>query len=179
VTVTTSGGTSTASTGTGGTTAAGGSAGAGGTGGATQPPPSGGAPMPNFAGTQVCAQFGTLFDASRTYYAMNNEFNDSTTQCFTGAGAGFVVNVSNHNIATNGAPASYVAVVRGCHFGTCTSNSNMPRQVSGITTMPSSFSVSPPASSNYDAAYDIWFNQQQPSSGTGRNNGLEMMIWLS
>jgi Glycosyl hydrolase family 12/Cellulose binding domain len=194
LTVTTATGTSTGSTGTGGATATGGSSGAGGmsgtggasgtggtvgTGGATQPPPSGSAPTPNFAATQVCAKFGTLFDASSTYFAMNNEFNDSTNQCFTGAGAGFVVNVSNHNIATNGAPASYVAVVRGCHFGTCTSNSNMPKQVSAITTMPSSFSVSPPSSSNYDAAYDIWFNQQQPSAGTGRNNGLEMMIWLN
>jgi hypothetical protein len=166
-----------ARTGTGG--AGTGGAVAGGTGGATSPPPpTGGAgPAANITGS-TCANFGVLRDAN--YVVMNNVFNDAAgSQCVSGTGPGFKVTTSNHNVATNGAPASYVAFVRGCHFGTCsTSSGNIPKQVSAITSAPSSFSVTPP-SGNWDASYDIWFNTSMPSASTGRNNGLEMMIWLN
>jgi hypothetical protein len=51
----------------------------------------------------------------------------------------------------------------------------MPKVVSSITSIPSSFAVRP-AGTAWDAAYDIWFDHT--TNTTTRNNGLEMMIWL-
>jgi endoglucanase len=133
-------------------------------------------PQPSLNGS-TCNNFGTIFSSGNVYYVMNNVFNDAQgSQCITARGTGFTVTTANHNIATNGAPAAYTAFVRGCHFGTCTSGSNLPRVVSAITSVPSLFSVRP-AGTAWDAAYDIWFDRA--ANTTTRNNALEMMIWLN
>jgi hypothetical protein len=136
----------------------------------------GNAPLPSFATTSTCDNFGTIFSSGNVYFVMNNVFNDASgSQCITASGTGFTVTSAHHAIATNGAPAAYTAFVRGCHFGTCTTGSNLPKQVSTITSVPSSFAVSP-AGTAWDAAYDVWFDHT--TNTTSRNNGLEMMIWL-
>lgn len=138
-------------------------------------PPPNSPPLPNVNGS-TCERFDTLFSTDRRYYVMNNVFNDAPgSQCITASGAGFTVTSANHNIATNGAPAAYTAFVYGCHFGTCTSNSGLPRVVSTITSIPSSFAVRPGGSA-WDAAYDVWFDRG--ANTMTRNNALEMMIWL-
>src|ERR1700733_6715348 len=89
-------------------------------------------PQPSLNGS-TCTNFGTIFSSGNVYYVMNNVFNDAQgSQCITASGTGFTVTTANHNIATNGAPAAYTAFVRGCHFGTCTSGSNLPKVVSTI-----------------------------------------------
>jgi hypothetical protein len=139
-------------------------------------PPPGNPPPPANVNGSTCVNFGTIFSSDRLYYVMNNVFNDAQgSQCITASGTGFTVTSANHNIATNGAPASYSAFVRGCHFGTCTNNSNLPKVVSTIASIPSSFVVQP-AGNAWDAAYDIWFDRS--ANTTTRNNALEMMIWL-
>jgi Glycosyl hydrolase family 12/Cellulose binding domain len=144
--------------------------GSGGSGGGLPTPP-----QPSLSGS-TCDNFGTIFSSGQVYFVMNNVFNDAMgSQCITANGSGFTVTTANHNVATNGAPASYVAFVRGCHFGTCISGSGLPRVVSGISNVPSSFSVALAATA-WDAAYDIWFDHS--ANTTTRNNGLEMMIWL-
>jgi hypothetical protein len=133
-------------------------------------------PQPSFNGS-TCNQFGTIFSSGNVYYVMNNVFNDAAnSQCITASGTGFTVTSANHNIATNGAPAAYTAFVRGCHFGTCTSGSNLPKVVSTISSVPSLFTVRP-AGTAWDAAYDIWFDRA--ANTRTRNNALEMMIWLN
>ena len=137
------------------------------------PPP--GAPLPSLSGS-TCVNFGTIFSTGNVYYVMNNVFNDAQgSQCVSASGTGFQVTSANHNIATNGAPAAYTAFVRGCHFGTCTQASNLPKLVSSITSVPSSFAVAPGGTA-WDAAYDVWFDHT--TNTMTRNNGLEMMIWL-
>jgi len=133
-------------------------------------------PQPSLNGS-TCTNFGTIFSSGNTYYVMNNVFNDAQgSQCITASGTGFTVTSANHNIATNGAPAAYTAFVRGCHFGTCTSGSNLPKVVSTIASVPSLFTVRT-AGTAWDAAYDIWFDRA--ANTTTRNNALEMMIWLN
>jgi hypothetical protein len=140
----------------------------------TNPPPDS-PPLPTISGS-TCDNFGTIFSSGNTYFVMNNVFNDAKgSQCVTASGAGFTVTTANHNIATNGAPASYVAFVRGCHFGTCTAGSGLPKVVSSVASVPSSFAVRP-AGNAWDAAYDVWFDRA--ANTTSRNNALEMMIWL-
>jgi hypothetical protein len=154
------------------------------TGGTAQPPPDdpppsnpppNSPPAANVNGS-TCVNFGTIFSTDRLYYVMNNVFNDAQgSQCITASGTGVTVTSANHNIATNGAPAAYTAFVRGCHFGTCTTNSNLPKVVSTISSVPSNFAVQP-AGAAWDAAYDIWFDRS--ANTMTRNNALEMMIWL-
>ena len=97
-----------------------------------------------FATASTCDNFGSIFSSGRVYFVMNNVFNDASgSQCITASGTGFTVTSANHTIATNGPPAAYTAFVRGCHFGNCTTGSNLPKLVSSITGVPSSFSVSP------------------------------------
>ena len=133
-------------------------------------------PQPSLNGS-TCNNFGTIFSSGNVYDVMNNVFNDAQgSQCMTASGTGFTVTTANHNIATNGAPASYTAFVRGCHFGTCTQGSNLPRVVSSITSVSSLFTVRP-AGTAWDAAYDIWFDRA--ANTTTRNNAMEMMIWLN
>lgn len=133
-------------------------------------------PLPSLNGS-TCNQFGIIFSSGNVYYVMNNVFNDAPgSQCISASGTGFTVTSANHNIATNGAPAAYTAFVRGCHFGTCTSGSNLPKVVGTISSVPSLFTVRT-AGTAWDAAYDIWFDRA--ANTTTRNNALEMMIWLN
>src|SRR6185436_16665599 len=78
-----------------------------GSGGGGLPTP----PQPSLSGS-TCDNFGTIFSSGNVYFVMNNVFNDAMgSQCITASGSGFTVTTANHNIATNGAPASYVAFV--------------------------------------------------------------------
>lgn len=137
--------------------------------------PGDGSPVPSITGS-TCENFGTIFSSGNLYFVMNNVFNDTaTSQCFAVAGTGFTVTTANHNIAPNGLPATYVAIVRGCHFGNCSANSDLPKLVSTITSAPTSFAVHT-AGDIWDASYDVWFDHT--TNTTSRNNGLELMIWL-
>ncbi len=72
------------------------------------------------------------------------------------------------------------AIYKGCHWGACTPGSGFPVQVSDIRrgTVTTSWNTSQPGgSSDYDVAYDIWFNQTPTT--TGQPNGTELMIWLN
>lgn len=132
------------------------------------------------ASVSTCDQYGTwnVTPSGKTFVVMNNRWGASTTQCISGDNAttSWRVSTSQHNLPTNGAPASYPAIYKGCHYGNCTSGSGMPKQYSAMASAQSSWSISAPGSGAWDAAYDIWFNQS--SSSSGQNNGAEIMIWL-
>jgi Glycosyl hydrolase family 12 len=130
--------------------------------------------------TTLCHSQTTPVD-SKGYTVENNEWGSGEPECVTTSGsAGFTVANSSIANSTYGAPGGYPAIYRGCHWGTCTPGSGFPIQVSGIHagTVTTSWSTSQPAgSSDYDVAYDIWFNQTPTTSG--QPNGTELMIWLN
>ena len=133
------------------------------------------------ASVSTCAQYGSwnVTPSSKNVVVMNNRWGASTTQCISGddSNTSWRISTSQHNLPTNGAPAGYPAIYKGCHYGNCTNNSGMPKQLSAMASAQSSWSISTPSSGAWDAAYDIWFNQT--SSSSGQNNGTEMMIWLN
>ncbi len=116
-----------------------------------------------------------------TYTVENNEWGSSEPECISTDGStGFTVANSSIANSTYGAPGGYPAIYRGCHWGACTPGSGLPIQVSKIRagTVTTSWSTSQPGgSSDYDVAYDIWFNQTPTASG--QPNGTELMIWLN
>jgi len=149
-----------------------GSAGAGsaGSGGVTAPAAASG----NFS--NVCDRYGQR--TLNGYFANNNVWSaQAGSQCIAMSGTVFTVTSANHNLNPNSppyAPASYPSIVKGCHYGNCTDT--FPRQVSTISHIPSTFSISP-AAGTWDAAYDIWLDPTARRDGA--NTGLEIMIWLN
>jgi Glycosyl hydrolase family 12 len=132
------------------------------------------------ATTPLCKSQTQAIEGS-SYTVENNEWGSSAPECITTDGSpGFTVANSSIANSTYGAPGGYTAIYKGCHYGDCTRGSGFPIQVSDIHPgrVTTSWSTSQPGgSSDYDVAYDIWFNQT-PNT-TGQPNGTELMIWLN
>jgi hypothetical protein len=129
------------------------------------------------AAQSTCSTFGTVSIDSGTYIFQNNEWNSGLEQCATVSGTGFTLTTANFDQATNGAPATYPSIFRGCHWGNCTSSNPFPIEENNIASASTSVSITQPSGYNNDAAYDIWFNQTSTTSG--QPNGTEIMIWIN
>src|SRR4051812_22666560 len=130
------------------------------------------------ADTTTCNGQGTISVAGGEYIIQANEWNSSTTQCVTyTSGTAWSMSTANFNLATNGAPATYPSIYKGCHWGLCTANSGLPIQISKLGSATSSWSTVQPGSGAYDVAYDIWINSAPTT--TGQPDGTEIMIWLN
>jgi len=129
------------------------------------------------AATTTCARQGTISVNGGEYTIQANEWNSSAPQCVTyNSGTSWTVSTANFNLS-GGAPATYPSIYKGCHWGACTSGSNLPIQVSRLAAATSSWSTVQPATGAYDVAYDLWTNSA-PTTG-GQPNGSEIMIWLN
>jgi hypothetical protein len=125
----------------------------------------------------TCSQWDVTPLDSGAYNFQMNEWNSTLLECANISGTGFTITTANFNLPTNGAPATYTSLYRGCHWGTCTSSNPFPIQESNIASAASSVNLTQPSGYNDDAAYDIWFNQSSTTSG--QPNGTEVMIWLN
>ncbi|NUS02157.1 MAG: hypothetical protein HOV97_06285 [Nonomuraea sp.] len=135
---------------------------------------------PAQAAPVLCEKWGSTTVQNGRYIVMQNVWGADTAQCIdVNQSGGFTVTQSDHNKATNGAPASYPAIYAGCHYAACTTGSGLPVQASssGFGSLRSSVNMSYPNSGTWDAAYDVWFD---PTPRTdGQNTGAEVMIWLN
>src|SRR5215470_4408410 len=133
------------------------------------------------AATGPLCKSQTLPVDSSAYMVENNEWGSTAPECIsTDGSADFTVPNSSIANSANGAPGGYPAIYKGCHWGACTPRSGFPIRVSDIHagTVTTSWSTSQPGgSSDYDVAYDIWFNQTPKTKG--QPNGTELMIWLN
>jgi len=114
---------------------------------------------------------------SGLYEFQMNEWNSTLNECVNISGLGFTYTTANFSSATNGAPATYTSLYRGCHWGACTASNPFPIEESNIASATTSVSITQPSGYNNDSAYDIWFNQT--STTTGQPNGTEIMIWIN
>ncbi|MEY9968030.1 chitodextrinase [Streptacidiphilus sp. MAP12-16] len=129
-------------------------------------------------GTSICTATGTLPINNGEYTLQANEWNSSAAQCVTATGGtAWSLTTANFNLATNGAPATYPSLYKGCHWGACTTGSGLPIQISQLGSATSSWSTVQPASGAYDVAYDLWINSTPTT--TGQPDGTEIMIWLN
>ncbi len=135
------------------------------------------APATKASAQSTCSTTGTVSINSNQYIFQNNEWNSSLEQCATVSGVGFTLTTANFNLPTNGAPATYPSVFRGCHWGNCTASNPFPIQENNIASATTSVTITQPSGFNNDAAYDIWFNQTSTTSG--QPNGTEVMIWIN
>lgn len=129
------------------------------------------------AAQSTCSQFDVTPLDGGVYNFQMDEWNSSQQECATMNGVGFTITTADFALATNGAPATYTSVYRGCHWGTCTSSNPFPIEENNIASASSSVTITQPSGYNNDSAYDIWFNQT--STTTGQPNGTEVMIWIN
>lgn len=125
----------------------------------------------------TCSRMAVVPLDSGIYNFQMNEFNSTLAECAFVNGVGFKITTANFNTATNGAPATYTSLYRGCHWGSCTSSNPFPIQESNLASATTSVTLTQPSGFANDAAYDIWFNQTSTTSG--QPNGTEIMIWLN
>ncbi|MGA2889952.1 MAG: cellulose binding domain-containing protein [Terracidiphilus sp.] len=133
-------------------------------------------PTPSAAQSTCSATDVTALDGGLYNFQMN-EYDSSLEECATISGVGFTITTADFTNATNGSPATYTSIYRGCHWGTCTASNPFPIEESNIASASTSVSITQPSGSQNDAAYDIWFNQTSTTSG--QPNGTEVMIWIN
>jgi len=136
---------------------------------------------PASAATTTLCGFQTSAVGGAAYMVQNNEWGSTAPECIsTDGGADFTVTNSSIDNPTDSYPGGYPSLYKGCQWGACTPGSGLPLAASAITAnrVTTSWSTSQPGGGNdYDAAYDIWFNQTPTTSG--QPNGTELMIWLN
>jgi hypothetical protein len=130
---------------------------------------------PAAADTQICDQFGSTTIGGR-YVVMNNRWGTSAQQCINVTSTGFAIQTQQGTGSTSGAPVSYPAVYLGCHYTNCSPGTNLPLQVSAISSATSSISYQYVSGATYDAAYDIWLDPSPKKDGV---NQQEIMIWFN
>ncbi|MFI5888565.1 cellulose binding domain-containing protein [Actinoplanes sp. NPDC051513] len=130
---------------------------------------------PAAADTQICEQYGSTTIGGR-YVVMNNRWGTSAQQCINVTSTGFAIQTQQGTGSTSGAPVSYPAVYLGCHYTNCSPGTNLPMQVSAISSATSSINYQFVSGATYDAAYDIWLDPSPKKDGV---NQQEIMIWFN
>ncbi|MGV9453026.1 GH12 family glycosyl hydrolase domain-containing protein [Streptomyces sp. NPDC003635] len=130
---------------------------------------------PAQADTVICEQYGSTVIQGR-YVVQNNRWGTSAAQCVTATDTGFRLTQADGSVPTNGAPKSYPSVFNGCHYTNCSPGTNLPAQVSTISSAPSSISYGYVSNAVYNASYDIWLD---PTPRTDGVNRTEIMIWFN
>jgi hypothetical protein len=127
------------------------------------------------ADTLICDQYGSTTIQGR-YVVQNNRWGTSEQQCINVTNTGFQLTTANGSVPTNGAPKSYPSVYNGCHYTNCSPGTNLPKQISTISTAPSSISYSYVSNAVYNASFDIWLDPSPKKDGV---SATEIMIWLN
>ncbi|MFI5485562.1 GH12 family glycosyl hydrolase domain-containing protein [Micromonospora echinaurantiaca] len=127
------------------------------------------------ADTQICEQYGSTTIQGR-YVVQNNRWGTSAQQCINVTDTGFEITTQNGSNPTNGAPTAYPSVFLGCHYTNCSPGTNLPIQVSQISSATSSISYRYVSGATYNASYDIWLDPTPKRDGV---NQMEIMIWLN
>ncbi|MGW0217604.1 GH12 family glycosyl hydrolase domain-containing protein [Micromonospora chokoriensis] len=127
------------------------------------------------ADTLICEQYGSTTIQGR-YVVQNNRWGTTAEQCINVTSNGFEIRTLNGSSPTNGAPTAYPSVFFGCHYTNCSPGTNLPIQVSQISSATSSISYRYVSGATYNASYDIWLDPSPKRDGV---NQMEIMIWLN
>lgn len=131
--------------------------------------------LPAQADELICDQYGTATIQGQ-YVVQNNRWGTGSTQCVNVTGNGFTVARADGSTSTSGPPKSYPSVYNGCHYTNCSPGTELPAQLSKVSSAPSSISYSYVSNAVYNASYDIWLD---PSPKTNGVNQTEIMIWFN
>jgi hypothetical protein len=166
-----------------------GTGGATGTGGSSLPPGSVDCTDTSTFSGSVSGQYGAQQisvdgNSSKTYFMQANwwgtPFNSQTESV---NGVGFTMtNPGNIVTSVPSNPLGFPSILIGAYQTKRTSGSNLPKQVSALTSIPTIFSTNADQKgyTSYNAAYDVWFTQGNApvTGGNPGSGGAYLMVWL-
>jgi hypothetical protein len=134
-----------------------------------------------YGGTTIATAGG-----GKSYYLHTNWWNIYDGQVVSYQGLSFsVANSKNATVeASDNNPMGYPSMFIGSYSGHTTQGSNLPKQVSSLTTVPTVFSTNAAEKSiaNHNAAYDVWFTDTSAPLGSSDYSpppgGAFLMVWL-
>jgi hypothetical protein len=185
-------------TGTGGVTGTGGKIGTGGatsTGGTTS---TGGSTV---AGSVDCtdtstysnlvtSQYGATAitvdnNSNKTYFMQANWWGtpyNSQQEQITGLGFSMTNPPPNNVTSVKDTPMGFPSIFIGTYGTKATKGSNLPKQISSLTSVPTIFSTNADShgTSNFNATYDVWLTQSSAvvTGGNPGSGGAYLMVWL-
>ncbi len=119
----------------------------------------------------------------KTYLLSTNWWSKFDGQTVTYQGLSFTLGNSKGVAATNNDPIGFPTLYIGSYQNRVTAGSNLPKQVSSLTTVPTVLSTNAAdlGRDEYNATYDVWFtptsspltSQVAPPAG-----GAYLMVWL-
>jgi hypothetical protein len=131
--------------------------------------------------TQLCGAQGSSNGTEDVgkYFAQNNVNAGHGSLCLTPALSGTNASFTVDSAALTGSGlAAYPSLVDGWHYGRKSTDSALPKLVSGLSNVTTSVAYTNPNGGTWDASFDIWVlpNNSNPADPSG---GLEVMLWLN
>jgi hypothetical protein len=177
---------------TGGAVTTGGAVSSGGApsaGGSSQPPGSVDCQDTSTFTNQISGQYGGTQitvdnNSSKTYFMQANWWGTPWgSQTESVSGIGFTMTNPNNTVTSNPSlPLGFPSVFIGAYQTKKTTGSNLPKQVSALTSIPTIFSTNTDQKgySSYNATYDVWFTQSNAlvTGGNPGSGGAYLMVWL-
>jgi len=155
-----------------------------GTGGTTSTPPvtptGGSAGSAPIVGRTITGQYDyhSVQKDGRGYIVQNNVWGSGAMQTLNISGVSFEITMQTGNNSTSGGPVSYPSVFTGSNYDRATLVSNMPKQVSTLTTIMTTWSQNAGSQMGvYNAAYDVWFSTGAAGDPQAPSGGY-LMVWF-
>jgi hypothetical protein len=124
----------------------------------------------------------------RQYFIQVNEWNATAPQTVDYGGA-FVYKMVDQEamVSTGGGPTGFPSIFIGANSSHATTGSNLPKQVSALTTVPTTWvwndngTLADNTANSYNATYDVWFSIDPVPADEGTMFGPSggfLMVWL-
>jgi hypothetical protein len=143
------------------------------------------APGTNSGSGTITEKYGAamVMRDGRNYVVQNNVWGDTAAQTLMYNGTAFEVTQQTGNNMASGpsaqGPVSYPSTFIGSNYNRTTAGSNLPKQVSALTSVKTGWSHNAgSAGGTYNAAYDVWFSTGAGGDAQGPSGGY-LMVWYS
>jgi hypothetical protein len=144
--------------------------------------------MSSTTGTVSARYGGATLSANggKSYYLQANWWNQFASESEDYDGLSFTVhNPQNASVpSTSGSPLGFPSIFIGTYGGHATMGSNLPKQVSALSSVPTNYQTnnSSIGVSDHNATYDVWFTQSGsplPSNAASPGaGGAYLMVWM-
>jgi hypothetical protein len=122
------------------------------------------------------------------YFLQVNQWNEASTgmQTMQVGTSGFLFKMTAQSATapTNGGPTGFPSVFIGTNSNNGTQGSNLPKQVSSLTGVPTKWvwkdagTLADKTANSYNAAYDVWFSQGADGEPSAYHpSGAFLMVW--
>lgn len=134
--------------------------------------------------TQYAATGISATGGGKSYFLQTNWWHVFNGQTVAYNGLSFSIGDPNATGTTDNAPTGFPSLFIGSYAGHSTTGSNLPKQVSALTTVPTVFETNALAhdTTNFNATYDVWFTASSAPLPQGAFNpgagGAFLMVWL-